>query len=103
LENAKNIDAAPLTFSGVLRSDGTVEIPENVRELLKGSGDVEVVVSFKKRVLEGGISDEEVGRISAVQKLEEAHVRVMFGSEGVVAEDSELGRRLSELGFLGLD
>ncbi|HYF04275.1 MAG TPA: hypothetical protein VEC36_12910 [Patescibacteria group bacterium] len=98
-----NSNITPLQLSGVLRSDGTLEIPAEARELLKESGDVEVLISFKKVVLKDDISDEEVARISAMQKLEEAHVRVMFGSEGVVTEGSELGRRLSELGILGLE
>ncbi len=95
---------APLTFSGVLHSDGTISVPEEIADFLQDyGGEVEITVSFKKEVLHDEISDEEVVKISQRQKLEEQHVRVMMESEGVVLKDSELGRRLSELGFLGLD
>lgn len=98
-----NKNIAPLTFSGVLHSDGTISVPEEIADFLQEyGGEVDVTISFKKE-LSDAISDEEIVKISATQKLEAQHVRTMLESEGAVLADSELGRKLSELGFMGLD
>ncbi len=93
--NKKNI--APLTFSGVLHSDGTISVPEEIADFLQDyGGEVDITVSFKKEMGDE-ISEEEVVKISQMQKLEEQHVRVIMAAEGAVLKDSELGKRLSEL------
>ena len=93
--NQKNI--APLQFSGVLHSDGTISVPEEIADFLQDyGGEVDVTVSFKKEKSDE-ISDEEVLKISVIQKMEVHHVRVMRESEGTIVWDSEVTRTLSEL------
>lgn len=95
-KNMNNNIESPLTFSGVVRSDGTVEIPQEARELLKDSGEVEITISFKRETSDE-ISEDEVLTISKAQKLEVEHVRVMMAGEGRVEIISELGERLQQL------
>ncbi|MES2766895.1 MAG: hypothetical protein V4642_13555 [Bacteroidota bacterium] len=95
MNSNKNI--APLQFSGVLHSDGTISVPEEIADFLQDyGGEVEITVSFKKEIGDE-ISDKEVLKISAMQKLEVAHVKVMMESEGTIAWDSEVAKKLSEL------
>ncbi len=89
---------APLTFSGVLHSDGTISVPEEIADFLQDyGGEVEITVSFKREVLHDEISDEEVVKISQRQKLEEQYVRVMMSGEGTIMLDSEVAKKLVRL------